>query len=239
MNILEKTLTPHSLLYFGLCLWLPPGKVWIYVKQEGSLCLGGQASLSCEWKFVPRGLILVLIVRIIHLQHRTHPSAPPVNLLFKDSVWGRIPCKHCFSNFCQTSQLAGGGETGEKSRFLGLTLRGSESVALGRGSKTVLFQVIWWRGPSPGHTWIISWPYKMSKDLKKIMCDLTFWKWSSWTELFYKKEPISLLGGQLWLNVRSPENVSTVLYYEKCKIYRKHGRIAWWSPIYPLIRFYN
>ena len=40
------------------------------------------------------------------------------------------------------------------------------------------------------------------------MCDLTFWKWSSWTELLYKKEPSSLLDGQLWLNVRSPENVS-------------------------------
>ena len=50
-----------------------PRKVWIYVKQEGSLCLGGQASLSCEWRFVPRGLILVLIVH-----HSPSTPYPPL-----------------------------------------------------------------------------------------------------------------------------------------------------------------
>ena len=64
---------------------------------------------------------------------------------------------------------------------------------------------------SPGQTWIISWPYKMSKDVQKIMCDLTFWKRSSWAGLFYKKEPVSLLGGQLWLNIGNPESVSNVV----------------------------
>lgn len=35
-----------------------------------------------------------------------------------------------------------------------------------------------------------------------------FWKWSSWTGLFYKKETVAPLDGQLWLNIGSSESVS-------------------------------
>lgn len=51
---------------------------------------------------------------------------------------------------------------------------------------------------SPGHTWVIPWPYRMSKDMQ-VMCDLPVLG----CFINKKKEPFPPFSAQLWLTIRS------------------------------------
>lgn len=111
---------------------------------------------------------------LIHLQRCPLPFLPwppaPAYLLCRDSVHRPVThsstFKQHFSNFGQISQLPGGEGRGlfKKSRSLGLTVRGSESVALGWG-QTLPF-VPWWHQDNP-------WPLQ-NEQWRAGNCDLIF-----------------------------------------------------------------
>lgn len=76
---------------------------------------------------------------------------------------------------------AGVGRLVKKQGFWGLTLRGSESAALGEGTKLSFIKLFDGGAPGPD---LNTWPYKMSK-AAEIM---HFLETSPWTGLFYVLE---------------------------------------------------
>lgn len=83
-NILEMALTSCFLLYFWLATRLPLEKCE-FIENKRELCLGSQASLSCEIEVCPKGSHVGSWLSIedaqnspfrpfpVHLQHCPHP----------------------------------------------------------------------------------------------------------------------------------------------------------------------
>lgn len=113
-NILEMALTPYFLLYFWLATRLPPEKCE-FMENKTGLCLGSQASLSCEIEVCPKGSHVGSWLSVEDTDAQNSPLSPaptssrssaalsppsppppsaPSYLLFRPSVCGQITHSH-------------------------------------------------------------------------------------------------------------------------------------------------